>query len=267
MLVHQAFRYELAPTAAQRAALTNHAGAARWAWNWGLVIRRKVWQRRRQTLNAMDLHRLLNRLKRTARYGWLYEVSKCAPQEALRDLDRAYANWWRSHKQGRRVGRPRFKKKGRCPERFRLTGAIRVEQDSVVLPRIGRVRTKEATGKFCGRILSATCRREADRRYVALTVEVARPDPVTVTGPVVDVDRGIRTFAVCSDGTRIDSPRALRVACAGCGAAAGRSPASSLARPTAVGRCWRWPAATAASATSASTRCTRPPRHWREPSR
>jgi len=58
----------------------------------------------------MDLHRLLNRLKRTARYGWLYEVSKCAPQEALRDLDRAYANWWRSREQGRRVGRPRFKR-------------------------------------------------------------------------------------------------------------------------------------------------------------
>jgi putative transposase len=209
MLVHQAFRYELAPTAAQRAALTNHAGAARWAWNWGLAVRRKAWQRRRQTLNAMDLHRLLNRLKRTARYSWLYEVSKCAPQEALRDLDRAYANWWRSPKQGRRVGRPRFKKKGHCPERFRLTGAIRVEQDAVVLPRIGRVRTKEATGKFCGRILSASCRREADRWYVALTVEVARPDPVAVTGPVVGVDRGIRTFAVCSDGTRIYSPRAL----------------------------------------------------------
>src|SRR4029453_14036165 len=209
MLVHQAFRYELAPTAAQRAALTNHAGAARWAWNWGLAVRRKAWQRRRQTLNAMDLHRLLNRLKRTARYGWLYEVSKCAPQEALRDLDRAYANWWRSPKQGRRVGRPRFKKKGHCPGRFRLAGALRVEQDAVVLPRIGRVRTKEATGKFCGRILSASCRREADRWYVALTVEVARPDPVAVTGPVVGVDRGIRTFAVCSDGTRIYSPRAL----------------------------------------------------------
>src|SRR4029453_11015379 len=210
MLVHQAFRYELSPTAAQRAALTNPAGAARWAWNWGLAVRRKAWQRRRQTLNAMDLHRLLNRLKRPARYSWLYEVSKCAPQEALRDLDRAYANWWRSPKQGRRVGRPRFKKKGHCPERFRLTGAIRVEQDAVVLPRIGRVQTKEATGKFCGRILSASCRREADRWYVALTVEVARPDPMAVTGPVVGVDRGIRAFAVCSDGTsRIDSPRAL----------------------------------------------------------
>lgn len=261
MLVNQAFRYELAPTAAQRAALTNHAGAARWAWNWGLAVRRKAWQRRRQTLNAMDLHRLLNRLKRTARYGWLYEVSKCAPQEALRDLDRAYANWWRSRKQGRRVGRPRFKKKGRCPERFRLTGAIRVEQDAVVLPRIGRVQTKEATGKFCGRILSASCRREADRWYVALTVEAARPDPVAVTGPVVGVDRGIRPSRSAPTGPGSTAPGRLRVACAGCGDAAGRSPASSLARPTAVGRCWRWPAATATSATSASTRCTRPPRH------
>jgi hypothetical protein len=50
---------------------------------------------------------------------------------------------------------PRFKKKGRCPERFRLTGTVRVEPDAVVLPRIGRVQTKEATGKFCGRILKA----------------------------------------------------------------------------------------------------------------
>jgi putative transposase len=209
MLVHQAFRYELAPTAAQRAALIRHAGAARWAWNWGLAVRRKAWQRRAEHLGAIELHRLLNRLKRSTRYGWLYEVSKCAPQEALRDLDRAYANYWRGLKLGRRIGRPQFKKKGRCPDRFRLTGAIRVEPGTVVLPRIGRVRSKEATSSFRGRVLSATCRREADRWYVALSVEVARPDPIRIAGPVVGVDRGIQSFAVCSDGTMIDSPRAL----------------------------------------------------------
>lgn len=209
MLVHQAFRYELAPTSAQRAVLANHAGAARWAWNWGLAVRRKTWQRRGETLDAMMLHRLLVRLKRTPRYAWLYEVSKCAPQEALRDLDRAYANYWRGRQAGRRVGIPRFKKRGRCPDRFRLAGTIRVEADTVVLPRIGRVQTKEPTSKFGGRILSATCRREADRWYVALTVEMQRPDPIPVAGPVVGVDRGITRFAVCSDGTLIDSPRAL----------------------------------------------------------
>jgi hypothetical protein len=41
MLVRQAFRYELDPTAVQRAALANHAGAARWAWSCGLSVRRK----------------------------------------------------------------------------------------------------------------------------------------------------------------------------------------------------------------------------------
>ncbi|HYY81235.1 MAG TPA: RNA-guided endonuclease TnpB family protein [Actinomycetes bacterium] len=209
MLAHQAFRYELAPTAAQRAALANHAGAARWAWNWGLSVRQKAWQRRKQTLTAIDLHRLLNRLKRTPRYAWLYEVSKCAPQEALRDLDRAWANYFRGRKARRRVGLPRVKKRGRCPDRFRLTGAIRVEPGVVVLPRIGRVQTKEATGKFRGRILSATCRREADRWCVALTVEVIRPNPEPVAGPVVGVDLGIATFVVASDGSAIEGPRAL----------------------------------------------------------
>jgi putative transposase len=209
MLVHQAFRYELAPTAVQGAALANHAGAARWAWNWGLAVRRKAYHRRGETLTAVDLHRLLNRLKRTPRFAWLYEVSKCAPQEALRDLDQAYTNTRRGRRRGRRVGLPRFKKRGRCQERFRLTGAIRVQQGAVVLPRIGRVTTKEPTGKFRGRILSATCRREADRWYCSLTVEVVRPDPAPVDGPVVGVDRGIHTFVVCSDGTLIDGPRAL----------------------------------------------------------
>jgi len=210
MLVLQAFRYELSPTAAQRVALSNHAGAARWAWNWGLAVRRKAWRRRGETLNAMALHRLLVRLKRTPRFAWLYQVSKCAPQEALRDLDQAYANWWRGRSERcRRVGAPRFKKRGRSPDRFRLAGAIRVEDGIVVLPRIGRIRTKEPTGKFDGRILSATCRREADRWYCSLTVEVTRPDPLPVDGPVVGVDLGVRRLAVCSDGTLLDGSKAL----------------------------------------------------------
>lgn len=208
MIVHQAFRYELAPTAAQRHALIAHAGAARWAWNWGLAVRTKAWRRRRESLNAVALHRLLNRLKRTPRFGWLYEVSKCAPQEALRDLDRAFVSYWQGRKLGRPVGFPRFKKRGRCADRFRLTGAIGVLPTGVVLPRIGLIATKEPTSKFRGRILSVTCRREADRWYAALTVEVERPDPIGVDGPVVGVDRGLSMLAVCSDGTSIQPPKA-----------------------------------------------------------
>jgi putative transposase len=210
VIVRQAFRYELAPTLVQRQALARHAGAARWAWNWGLAVRGKAWRRRGETLNAVALHRLLNRLKRTPQFAWLSEVSKCAPQEALRDLDRAFASFWQGRRAGRRVGFPRFKKRGRCTDRFRLTGAIRVTPDAIRLPRIGLVATKEATGKFHGRILSVTCKRDVDRWYAAITVEVDRPDPVAVSGPVIGVDRGLAFLAVCSDDTRIAHPRALQ---------------------------------------------------------
>jgi hypothetical protein len=53
----------------------------------------------------------------------------------LRDSDLADANSWRARKSGRRrVGLPRWKKRGRCRDRFHLTGTIRVEPGVVVLP-------------------------------------------------------------------------------------------------------------------------------------
>jgi transposase len=62
----------------------------------------------------------------------MYEVSKCAPQEALRDLDKAFANFFRrvkQKKQGKlngKVGFPRFKKRKNGLGSFRLTGSIHV---------------------------------------------------------------------------------------------------------------------------------------------
>ncbi|EQD33852.1 transposase, is605 family, orfb [mine drainage metagenome] len=139
----------------------------------------------------------------------MYGVSKCCGQEALRDLDRAFGNFWRGRKEGRRVGFPRFRRKHGRRDSFRLTGSIKIHPVSVTLPRVGCVRTKETTEKFHGRILSATVSREADRWYVSLTVEVERNDPQPVEGPVVGIDLGLNCFAVLSDGTQIESPRPL----------------------------------------------------------
>jgi putative transposase len=72
----------------------------------------------------------------------MYEVSKCAPQEALRDLERAFSNLVRARKAGRYCGFPRFKRKG-VRDSFRLTGSIYVGGCGVRLPRLGSIRTKE----------------------------------------------------------------------------------------------------------------------------
>ncbi len=194
----QAFRYELDPTRPEEECLRRHAGVARFAYNWALERCRKTGT----TIPAVALHREWNRWKRT-NAPWWEEVSKCAPQEAFRNL----ASAWARHRHG--LARPpRFHRRG-VRDSFRLTGSLSVGDRCVRLPRIGEVRTKESTEKFRGRILSATVRREADRWFVSLSVDRERPDPVPVVGPGVGVDLGLSSFAVFSDGGRLESPKAL----------------------------------------------------------
>jgi len=200
MWVNQAFRFELSPNAAQRRALAQHIGAARFAYNWGLERCRRALEERKRLPSAAELHREWNRWKRENAPRWT-EVSKCVPQEAFRDLEKALKNW--------KAKRARFP-----------TGTIKVFSRQVQLPRIGLVKTKERTDKLVGliqakkaRILSATISREADRFYVSLTCEVERPEPkpkeVRSEGDVVGVDLGLSFFATLSDGTRIEAPKPL----------------------------------------------------------
>jgi len=210
MTVTQAFRYELDPKARQKRLLAMAAGTARYAYNWGLALCKRLLDAGKPVPHAAELHRQWNAEK--PQRSWVYGVSKCCGQEALRDLDRACANFWRSRKEGRRVGFPRFRRKHGRRDSFRLTGSIKVHPRSVTLPRVGCVRTKETTEKFRGRILSATVRREADRWYVSLAVEVERDDPQPVAGPVVGMDLGLQSFAVLADGAQVASPKPLEKA-------------------------------------------------------
>ncbi len=154
MTVTRAFRYELEPTKRQQRLLAKGAGTARYAYNWGLALRKRLLDAGKRVPHAAELHRLWNAEK--PQRSWVYGVSKCCGQEALRDLDRAFAKFWRDRKGGRRVGFPRFRRKHGRRDAFRLTGSIKAPPKSVTLPRLGCVRTKETTEKFRGRILSAT---------------------------------------------------------------------------------------------------------------
>lgn len=116
------------------------------------------------------------------------ENSKCVYQEAFRDLVRALRDFIASKKgqrKGKRLGFPRFKKRGRCRDSFRFsTGAIGCTGTTVALPRLGVIRTHKSTcklarrlGAWTARILSATVSRTAGRWFVSFTVEVERAIP------------------------------------------------------------------------------------------
>jgi putative transposase len=186
-----------------------HAGCARFAYNWGLEERIKRFnseEGKDRFTNYFRQHRELNRIKRS-HFPWMYEVSKCAPQEALRDLHKAFTNFWRGRKKRKKVGFPKFKKKGR-QDSFKLLGAIRLFEKLVQLPRIGRLRLKEKPAVF-GRILSATISRKADRWFISFTVEQERQEPALVEGSKVGVDLGIKSLATLSTGIVVENPRPL----------------------------------------------------------
>ncbi|SHH29474.1 Helix-turn-helix domain-containing protein, partial [Thermosyntropha lipolytica DSM 11003] len=51
MLVNKAYRYELKPNQEQLTLLKKHAGCARFAWNWGLAERIRLWEEEKKSTN------------------------------------------------------------------------------------------------------------------------------------------------------------------------------------------------------------------------
>jgi putative transposase len=217
MRITRGYRTELNLNNEQITLCKKHAGAARFAYNWGLRRKQEVYKATGRSISARELHRELNQLKQTE-LPWMYEVSKCCGQEALRDLDNAFKHFFRRcrlKKEGKwkgKPGYPRFKTKRKGPGSFRLTGAIHVREDAVKLPRLDWLRLKEHSYiPIDGvHILSATVSEQAGRWFVSIQVQEEIPDPTPARAEPLGVDLGIKSLAVCSDGTAIENPKALR---------------------------------------------------------
>lgn len=216
-------KVELQPTPIQRRAFLQHAGNARWAYTWGLERHKKAYAEwveagkpgKWDWLNAISLHKELNALKEFLLdengVQWMYLASKCAPQEALRDLDQAFKHFRRRCRTGAKCkGFPKPKHRSRGIGGFRLTGAIKAGKKSIQLPRIGRVRIKPGDHGYLpvGPCSQVSVTERAGRWYVAVVgpeVEEAAPNG----GPTAGIDLGVTRLATLSDGMDEENPKAL----------------------------------------------------------
>lgn len=206
----RAYKLRLYPNAAQRMMLERYFGSARWVWNRAMEYRSKAYRRRGESLSAVDFSRLLTRLKRTARYGWLRETPSVVLQQKLRDQDRAFTNFFAG-----RARYPRFRKRGNA-EAIRFTidarhvGKVAAwTARRVVVAGIGEVRYRG--GNHPGQVPKrVTVRRDACGHYYAsFTVEVEM-SVKPLAGKAVGVDVGLKDLATLSDGTHIEHPKHLK---------------------------------------------------------
>ncbi|MGD0803104.1 MAG: RNA-guided endonuclease TnpB family protein [Candidatus Bathyarchaeia archaeon] len=199
----KAYKTELDSNNVQRTLLLKSAGTARFAYNWGLAKMQEQFEQTGKSSTCLALRRELNGIKRTE-FPWMLEVSKCCPQEALRDLEVAYQRFFKGVS-----GHPTFKSKKNGAGSFTFS-YTKVSSDRIQIPRIGDVRLKERNYlPIDQHILSATVSEKAGRWFVSVLVreEIKVPEN---NGPVVGVDLNIAPLAVVSDKTEFANPKALR---------------------------------------------------------
>ena len=161
LLVH---KIELKPNNKQATYFAKACGVSRFAYNWALDRWGKQYAEGMRPKES-ELRKELNHIKAQA-FPWMQEVTKVAPQQAIKNLGKAFIRFFK--KQGKY---PKFKKKG-IHDAFRADNgpskkgedAVNVEGKRIQLPRIGWIRMKEVL-RFKGQILSVIVSRRTSRWY------------------------------------------------------------------------------------------------------
>jgi putative transposase len=214
------YSFRLYPDTAQRTALAQAFGCARVVFNDAVRAREDARRAGVAFPTAGELSKkLITRARQTVERRWLGEVSVVVLQQALRDAEAAYRNFFASLKgarKGTRVGAPRFKSRKDSRQSIRFTANARwsvTGSGRLNLPKIGAVKVKWSR-TLPAQPSSVTVVKDAAGRYFASFVVDTDPAADAARMPDTDqtvgIDLGLTHFAVLSDGTKIDSPRFLR---------------------------------------------------------
>lgn len=220
----RSFKTELDLNNKQKTLCARHAGTSRHAWNWALALCKQFLNHNKNNPadkikfpTAIDLHKLLVASVKVEN-PWYYQSSKCAPQEALRNLNKAFKRHFsgsgilrkdaaRMH-QVKGSGFPRFKKKN-IRDSFYLEGSIRISGNKIKLPTIGWVKCHEQLPVVSPK--NVTISKRAGRWFIAFKLN-SLPISNQLLGEPIGVDLGINTLATCFNGFVAQNPKAYRKA-------------------------------------------------------
>jgi putative transposase len=237
MLIGSKHRLEL--NNKQKTLAFQHAGVSRHAWNWGVQLCKEASEKREKLPSGIDLHKLLVKNVKTEN-KWYYEVSKCSPQQALRDLHGSWSRYFTNLKKGevekkkqayirerKRKGleldksklfdlcKPKFKKKG-VNDSFYLenvnAGGIRIVKNKIKVPIFGWIKMSE-TFEEDFNVKNVTISRVADEWFISFKREVNEKQfiiPDIEKKPTVGVDLGIKTLAKISNGQEFSNVKAFK---------------------------------------------------------
>jgi putative transposase len=199
------YQFRFYPTDQQQKLLAQLFGCVRVVWNDALAICKQV----EKLPSNNDLQKLvITQAKKTIERQWLSDVSNIPLQQSVADLGVAYKNFFDSLKgkrKGKKLGRPKFKKKSNQQSaRFRI-GGFSIKGDEVYLAKIGNVSpiwSRDLPSAPSSVTVIKDC---ANRYFLSFVVEV-EPVNIDAKNQSIGIDLGIKTFAVMSNGEKAQSP-------------------------------------------------------------
>jgi len=199
------YRYRIYPTPGQRQSLARLFGCVRVVWNDALFLCR---QSEKLPKNS-ELQKLcITQAKKTEARGWLGQVSAIPLQQSVADLGVAFKNFFQSRsgkRKGKKVNPPRVKRRNnRQGARF-TRGGFKVKTSKVYLARIGDIKIKWSR-PLPSEPSSVTVIKDCAGQYFLSFVVEVKPEIKPPKNPSIGIDLGLKTFASCSNGEKIDSP-------------------------------------------------------------
>ena len=192
----QAYQFELKPNGEQQRLMRRFAGSCRHVYNKALALQQARHEAGEKKLGYAALCKALIEWKAGPETLWLNETPNQALQQALKNLERAYQNFFE-----KRAAFPRFKKKGQS-DSFRYPQGIKLDQGNscIFLPKLGWLRYRNSR-EVLGELRNVTVSSSGSKWYISIQTqrEVGQPVPTATTA--IGIDLGIARFATFSDGS------------------------------------------------------------------
>ncbi len=203
----KAYKYRLYPNREQKEYFAKTFGCSRLIYNLMLADRIKSYDENKD----LDIKKVKypTPAQYKKEYEFLKEVDSLALANEQMNLDKAYKNFFRD----KSVGFPKFKSKKTNYHSYTTNnqkGTVYIENGYIKVPKLkSMVRIKQHR-QFEGIIKSCTISRTPSNRYyisILVETEVGKLEPIDKK---IGVDVGLKEFAICSDGFRVENPKHFR---------------------------------------------------------
>lgn len=215
--ITKSYKFRIYPSESQRILIEKTFGCCRFVYNYYLAKSIEDYERTGKMNSRFQNDKDYTQLKKKEEFFWLKETDASAHQQALKNLDAAYQNFFRRVKQGQKPGFPKFKKKTSAqsyttPNLMGTRGTIEsiLRTKYIKICKLGWLQAKIDIVPQ-GHWVNMTIRRNASGKYfVSLCCVNVPHEEHETTGSLIGVDLGIKDFAITSNGEKFENPKFLR---------------------------------------------------------